>query len=184
VNPEINFFVSTLRRMGKYWKVADRYASILQRVLDEYAEYKQAVGTAKERVTPSSVKILADMRRCAFDLDVLISRQPRNQVTAANTPRPAGTPARNLGANELEYLDVFGLPNLPTLGQTDGMSRTMTPNPTVVAASGGPMAVSELGSGSTVNIHEAAGSVTNEFNITNYMMPTPETDWLFRTATS
>ena len=51
--------------MGKYWKVAERYSTILQRVLDEYGEYQQsgAVDGAGDRSTPSSVKILADMRR-------------------------------------------------------------------------------------------------------------------------
>ncbi|KAH8164263.1 hypothetical protein CIB48_g3957 [Xylaria polymorpha] len=51
---------------------------LLQRVLDEHSDSERAVGQTGERITPSSVKILADMRRTAFDLDFLISRQPRH----------------------------------------------------------------------------------------------------------
>ena len=72
LNPEITFFVDTLRAMGEYWPVATRYSNLLTRVLDEY---KASVSEGDE-VTPSSVRILADMRRTAFDLDLLISRQP------------------------------------------------------------------------------------------------------------
>lgn len=185
--------------MGKYWKVAERYTTILQRVLDEYAEYESSAGTAGERVTPSSVKILADMRRCAFDLDFLISRQPRNQLTAANTPRRAVTPARNLGPNDLEYLDVFGFFNVPRLPamsaqmQLDGGGGGMVPpNPTgggneavadLAAAELGAGGAAGAGAGAADMTAGAAGPLANEFNITNYMIPTPETDWLFGNAT-
>src|ERR1700753_4249153 len=73
VNQSINSLVDGLRIIGKVWGVAARYANLLQRVLDEYNESARAPGED----TPSSVKILADMRRTAFDLDALISRQPR-----------------------------------------------------------------------------------------------------------
>ena len=187
--------------MGKYWKVAERYSSILQRVLDEYGEYEQAVGTVGEhRVTPSSVKILADMRRCAFDLDFLISRQPRNQLTVSNTPRAAATPtpAKNLGPNDLEYLDIFGffnVPRLPTLPgqvQVDGLSSDVA-NPTPTGGNGtvSNLSIADL-TGDTgadtdrANHNHIVSStipLANEFNITNYMVPTPETDWLFRNTT-
>ncbi|KAK3388496.1 fungal-specific transcription factor domain-containing protein [Sordaria brevicollis] len=74
--PDIQFFVDTLRKMGEYWPVATRYSNLLTRVLDEY---KASVSEGDE-VTPSSMRILADMRRTAFDLDLLISRQPRHRV--------------------------------------------------------------------------------------------------------
>lgn len=74
-----------------------------------------------DRGTPSSVRILADMRRCAYDLDFLISRQPRlvmgSQLSVADRlaisagPTPSRTPA----PNELEYLDVFDFFNMPRL---------------------------------------------------------------------
>jgi hypothetical protein len=105
--------------MGKQWKVAERYATLLQRVIDEYHESERApVGASGVRETPSTVKILADMRRCAYDLDFLISRQPRQhfgskQVSA--TPR-VRTPA----PNELNYLDVFDFFNMPRLPALEG----------------------------------------------------------------
>ncbi|QQK40384.1 Fungal transcriptional regulatory protein, N-terminal [Penicillium digitatum] len=120
VSPDITFFVDTLFHLGKFWKVAERYSSILQRVLDEYNEYQQSIATDGERSTPSTVKILADMRRCAFDLDFLISRQPRespadNGIGESHQPQSRFTtmPARNFAPNELEYLDVFGFFNVP-----------------------------------------------------------------------
>jgi hypothetical protein len=59
VQGSIHPLVETLREMGVYWKVAERYASLLQRVLDEYRETERAPGME----TPNTVKILADMRR-------------------------------------------------------------------------------------------------------------------------
>ncbi|KAK3952376.1 fungal-specific transcription factor domain-containing protein [Pseudoneurospora amorphoporcata] len=136
LNPEIKFFVDTLREMGEYWHVATRYSSLLTRVLDEY---KASVSEGDE-VTPSSVRILADMRRTAFDLDLLISRQPRHgsrqhgalataggssmMSAAAMVPAinnnanghfsmGAGEGAGGGGVNDLEYLDVFDFFNMP-----------------------------------------------------------------------
>ena len=106
---------------------------MLQRVLDEFSESEEAAANG-ERVTPSSVKILADMRRCAYDLDFLISHQPRH----------ASTKSRNIDANwvqgtapnELEYLlDVFDFFNMPRMPmQTDGS----TSNGVANVAMGGP----------------------------------------------
>lgn len=64
VSPDIVFFVSTLAQMGKYWRVAQRYSEILNRVLEEYQTSERApMGVNGDRMTPSSVRILADMRR-------------------------------------------------------------------------------------------------------------------------
>jgi hypothetical protein len=62
VDPDIGFFVSILSAMGCNWDVARRYSEILARVL---TEYQQSMSTNKpgERATPSTVRILADMRR-------------------------------------------------------------------------------------------------------------------------
>ncbi|KAH7627862.1 fungal-specific transcription factor domain-containing protein [Sordaria sp. MPI-SDFR-AT-0083] len=130
LNPEIKFFVDTLREMGEYWPVATRYSNLLTRVLDEY----RASESEGDEVTPSSVRILADMRRTAFDLDLLISRQPRHgskQHGASATAGGSGimsagvVPAMNNnangdfamgaggGVNDLEYLDVFDFFNMP-----------------------------------------------------------------------
>lgn len=88
--------------MGYYWHVAERYATLLQRVLDEYRESERApTGLNGVRETPSTVRILSDMRRCAYDLDFLISRQPRQFFGQKMTGL---TPARTPAPNELEYL--------------------------------------------------------------------------------
>ncbi|KAL4881383.1 putative C6 transcription factor [Aspergillus karnatakaensis] len=179
VSPDIMFIVDTLSRMGKYWKVAERYSSLLQRVLDEYGEYQQAGAVDGDRSTPSSVKILADMRRCAFDLDFLISRQPRSSPAASqNAASTAGILSRNLAPNELEYLDVFGFFNVPRVpaGRAPDISAL-----DMTEAVNNPMSIHGLtGAGSANPIVDGTPTNTNEFNITNYLIPTPETDWLFR----
>ncbi|KAI4764466.1 hypothetical protein E4T52_02949 [Aureobasidium sp. EXF-3400] len=156
VNPAIYPLVETLRDMGRYWNVAERYATLLQRVLDEYNESERApTGANGERITPSTVKILADMRRCAYDLDFLISRQPRQQYSGSK--QHAITPARTPAPQELEYLDVFDFFNMP---------RLPVPNDTSLAAAGnsGEFQAPDLGSNS-------------EFNITNFMYD-PTVDFL------
>ncbi|GAD96962.1 C6 transcription factor [Paecilomyces variotii No. 5] len=222
VSPDIVFFVDTLSRMGKYWKVAERYSTILQRVLDEFADYQRSVETDRDRSTPSSVKILADMRRCAFDLDFLISRQPRTSPSTHPSSSSLSLPnnaiptdllnsknptARNPALNELEYLDVFGffnVPRIPILPMEDEPSTTninlTDSNENTNASStannnNNPMSIhglttAEPNSASTAPTATATGTGTggtttphphgNEFNITNYLIPTPETDWLFR----
>jgi hypothetical protein len=145
--------------MGQYWEVGTRYASLLSRVLSEYQESQQTpTGVNGERVTPSTVKILADMRRCAFDLDFLISRQPKlsnNQSLRLSTVTPARTPA----PNELEYLDVFDFFNLPRLPVSmDGAVSYPAPD-------GG--------------INLAEGTYGNESNITNYMVDA-SSDWFMK----
>jgi hypothetical protein len=163
VSPEIQFFVDTLREMGKYWKVAERYSTILQRVLDEYRESERVMGVGGERVTPSSVRILADMRRCAYDLDFLISRQPKHQSRAV-----AVTPARTPASNELEYLDVFDFFNLPRLPMSiDGP----------FALSGDPTGSIPPGSNGMGELH--VPETSNRFNTTN---PTVDADWLFKSS--
>ncbi|PYH43388.1 putative C6 transcription factor [Aspergillus saccharolyticus JOP 1030-1] len=179
VSPDIIFFVDTLSQMGKYWKVAERYSSLLQRVLDEYGEYQQSAANEGERVTPSSVKILADMRRCAFDLDFLISRQPRSSPAGSQPPAPAAVPARNLAPNELEYLDVFGFFNVPRVPAGRGPDII---NLDMGDAVNEQMPINGLaGTGNVADsVVDGTNTNTNEFNITNYLIPTPETDWLFR----
>ncbi|KAJ5291881.1 hypothetical protein N7478_001132 [Penicillium angulare] len=188
VSSDIIFFVDTLSRMGHHWKVAERYSNILQRVLDEYGEYQQSVAIDGERSTPSTVKILADMRRCAFDLDFLISRQPRESPsTASNSgndptrPASAALVPRNLAPNELEYLDVFGFFNVPRVPPARAPdSSTAAAHMEIPDSVSNPMSIHGLtGAGPVVDGHSTGA---NEFNITNYLIPTPETDWLFRPA--
>lgn len=189
VSPDILFFVDTLARMGQHWKVAERYSNILRRVLDEYGEYQQSAATDGERSTPSTVKILADMRRCAFDLDFLISRQPRESPSSTSNggnPSRAAASAitpRNLAPNELEYLDVFGffnVPRVPPARAPDASSAAGT-SLDISETVPNPMSIHGLtGTGTVVDGHSSSNA--NEFNITNYLIPTPETDWLFRPA--
>ncbi|CBX97926.1 similar to C6 transcription factor [Plenodomus lingam JN3] len=155
VDSSIDLLVRTLQEFGQYWEVGTRYANLLSRVLSEYQESQQTpAGVNGERVTPSTVKILADMRRCAFDLDFLISRQPR-----LNARLPSVTPARTPAPNELEYLDVFDFFNMPRLPVS--MDGAMS-----YAAQDGSMQLQEGGYG-------------NESNITNYMVDA-SSDWFIK----
>lgn len=161
LNPSIHALVATLRAMGDHWDVASRYATLLQRVLDEYAESERApAGVNGERVTPSTVKILADMRRCAYDLDFLISRQPRREAVRTAAVTPARTPA----PNELEYLDVFDFFNLPRLPVQAELGGVGNGGGAAAAGSAGELMVQDLGT-------------SNEFNITNFMYDA-NADWL------
>lgn len=159
LSPQIPFFVDTLREMGRYWPVAARYCELLSRVLDEHRDSE----TKGDGVTPSSVKILADMRRTAFDLDFLISRQPKTG-TAGPSRFPSVTPARTPAPNELEYLDVFDFFNYPRLPfGNDGMM-------------GGQAAPGE---GMEGNGQGPAPPQANELNIANFMVDA-NSDWLFK----
>lgn len=157
VDTSINLLVSTLQELGQYWEVGTRYANLLSRVLSEYQESQQTpTGMNGERVTPSTVKILADMRRCAFDLDFLISRQPKPN---SNARLPSVTPARTPAPNELEYLDVFDFFNMPRLPVSmDGTISYPAPDG---------------------NMQLADGGYGNESNITNYMVDA-SSDWFMK----
>jgi hypothetical protein len=160
LSPQIQFLVDTLREMGRYWLVSERYTAILQRVLDEHRDSERSAGANGERVTPSSVKILADMRRCAYDLDFLISRQPKHVGIVSRMP--SVTPARTPAPNELEYLDVFDFFNVPRLPVAPGADMGQ------ISGNGvGEMHLPEISNGS------------NEFNITNFMVDA-NSDWLFK----
>ncbi|KAK3682959.1 fungal-specific transcription factor domain-containing protein [Podospora appendiculata] len=178
LSPEIGFFVDTLREMGRYWPVAARYSELLSRVLDEHRDSERH----GDGVTPSSVKILSDMRRTAFDLDFLISRQPRHMPAGMNSGGghagginvgswqgrfPAVTPARTPAPNELEYLDVFDFFNVPRLPMVAGDTHH---------GAGGEGGVDGRtgSSGGGGN-----GVVSGEFNITDFMVD-QNRDWLFK----
>ncbi|KAI1408375.1 putative C6 transcription factor [Hypoxylon sp. FL1857] len=172
--PQIAFLVDTLRDMGRYWPVAGRYCQLLQRVLDEHSDSERAVGQTGERITPSSVKILADMRRTAFDLDFLISRQPRH-LAGAPSRRPSVTPARTPAPNELEYLDVFDFFNVPRLPFSHEAS-SGPPNSNEMSSDNQGVG-NENGNGNG-GMNNGNGA-SNEFNITNFMVDA-SSDWLFK----
>lgn len=161
VNPAIVQLIEALREMGYYWKVAERYATLLQRVMDEYHESERVpLGASGVRETPSTVRILADMRRCAYDLDFLISRQPRQYF---GNKLASVTPARTPAPNELEYLDLFDFFNMPRL-----------PFP----ANGDSNAVPSGGMNGDISTEYQPmdGASNNEFNITNFMYDA-NSDW-------
>ncbi|KAI5860805.1 putative C6 transcription factor [Durotheca rogersii] len=180
--PQIAFLVDTLRDMGRYWPVAGRYCQLLQRVLDEHSDSERAVGHTGERITPSSVKILADMRRTAFDLDFLISRQPRH-LAGAPSRRPSVTPARTPAPNELEYLDVFDFFNVPRLPfGPDASAAPSAGNPGNDSNGSNNNEVSmdgTAGNNDNSGTASANGAAANEFNITNFMVDA-NSDWLFK----
>jgi len=166
LSPQIQFFVDTLREMGRHWPVAARYCELLQRVLDEHRDSERQ----GDGVTPSSVKILSDMRRTAFDLDFLISGQPRQG--GYNPSRfPSVTPARTPAPNELEYLDVFDFFNVPRLpfGGENIAGSGQAPGP-----GSGPE-----GDTTGRQVSEPTSGPANEFNITNFMVDA-NSDWLYK----
>ena len=165
IDPKLKPFVDTLREMGAYWNVANTYASLLQRVQDELAESERNAntGTNGERTTPSSVKILADLRRCAYDLDFLISRQPRQPAAVRGR---SVTPSRTPAPNELEYLDVFDFFNVPRLSAPlEGTPNGMSGN-TLQVPGGQPYTMPDMGG-------------TPDYNSSNFMYSyDPNADWL------
>jgi hypothetical protein len=164
VNPAIHPLVETLREMGYYYDVAQRYAILLSRVLEEYHDSERAPpGVNGVRETPSTVRILADMRRCAYDLDFLISRQPK----PANAKLKAITPARTPAANELEYLDVFDFFNMPRL-------------PLPAGTDSGLVGTGNNGD-SGAEFQALEGNANSEFNITNFMYDA-NSDWFVKNA--
>lgn len=181
LSPHVTFFVETLREMGRYWPVAARYCELLQRVLDEHRDSEQQ----GDGVTPSSVKILADMRRTAFDLDFLISRQPRHTGGGGAPPMsrfPSVTPARTPQPHDLEYLDVFdffNMPRLPFGGDTMGTNGGQQPQPQPQQQQQQPQQTPGPGGlvadpGTTSQLVQPS-----EYNITNFMMDA-NSDWLFK----
>ncbi|KAK8187587.1 fungal-specific transcription factor domain-containing protein [Phyllosticta capitalensis] len=162
VDPAITPLVDTLREMGHYWRVAERYATLLQRVLDEYRASQSASAATSgpsapsgsatagpdQRTTPSSVKILSDMRRCAFDLDFLISRQPRLQQHAPPSQSPlSGGPngASPHGSNHLTAHSTHAHnPNHHHAQTSARFPAAMTPHPAAAAAAARTPAPNEL----------------------------------------
>ncbi|KAM0250184.1 hypothetical protein ACHAQJ_008727 [Trichoderma viride] len=164
LSPQISFFVDVLREMGRYWPVAAGYSGLLQRVLDEHRDSERQGGG----VTPSSVKILADMRRTAFDLDFLISRQPRHGAQSLGHLGSV-TPAKTPAPNELEYLDVFNFFNVP---------RIPFSGENIASTTEALIPTSDMSTANTSLDHPQYQP--NEFNITNFMIDA-SSDWLFKT---
>ncbi|PSR84142.1 fungal-specific transcription factor domain-domain-containing protein [Coniella lustricola] len=176
LSPQLPFFVDCLREMGRYWPVAARYCNLLERVLDEYREAERQ-GQAQQQAQPTSVKILADMRRTAFDLDFLISRQPRHI--------PGVTPVRTPQANDLEYVDIFdffNVPRLPLGAPTDLMGGMGSESHSHGGGGSSNNGTNRDGGGGGGGGAGGAGSVgaehgnSNEYNITDFMVDANR-DW-------
>jgi hypothetical protein len=63
IDPDLGVFVSILSAMGTVWDTSRRYAEILNRVLGEYQQSRASSNNGGRRGSPSTVRILADMRR-------------------------------------------------------------------------------------------------------------------------
>ena len=100
------------------------------------------------------VKTESHSLRCAYDLDLLISRQPRTTATRANTPLP----------NELEYLDVFDLFNFPRIPVASEIGN---------GANGQHLQAAQSLSQTVDSIHSGPS------NIPSFAVPNPDADWLF-----
>ena len=110
--------------MGRIWGLSRRYATILSRVMDEYQESQATDAPDDQKETPPSVAILADMRRCAYDLDVLISSQPRHKQPApAQVQASRIAPPTEASISYLEAFDFFNYPRLttPLVGANEGI---------------------------------------------------------------
>jgi hypothetical protein len=107
VDPKIHFFTATLRQMGQFWEVAQNHSNILIHVVREHKESQ----SPSEGVEPATtvVKTFTAMRRCAYDLNLLISQRPRTVLNLIS---------RTPTLKELKYLEVFDFFNYPRISTT------------------------------------------------------------------
>ncbi|KAH0612932.1 uncharacterized protein H6S33_009312 [Morchella sextelata] len=122
--PDVRLFLDALREMGKCYQTAERYATIIQRVVEELSQTQMqtANGSVSDQDTDSTgsstrncVAILSDMRMTAYAVDVMISRQPDSRRSTAHLgiPTSNGESSGNNGSAALDYLDVFNWFNFP-----------------------------------------------------------------------
>lgn len=116
--PDVRLFLDALREMGKCYQTAERYATIIQRVVEELSQTQMqtANGSVSDQDTDSTgsstrncVAILSDMRMTAYAVDVMISRQPDSRRSTAHLviSTSNGESSGNNGSAALDYLDVF-----------------------------------------------------------------------------
>lgn len=135
--PDVRLFLDALREMGKCYQTAERYATIIQRVVEELSQTQiQVAGGAtgdQQDIDASGnnprncVAILSDMRMTAYAVDVMISRQPdsRRSTAQLDVPTTNGESSGNNGRAALDYLDVFNWFNFPRVAP--GTHHTGTP---------------------------------------------------------
>lgn len=135
--PDVRLFLDALREMGKCYQTAERYATIIQRVVEELSHTQIQVGggaTGDQQDVSTSgnssgncVAILSDMRWTAYAVDVMISRQPDSRRSTAHlgVPTTNGESSGSNGSAALDYLDVFNWFNFPRVAP--GTHPTGTP---------------------------------------------------------
>lgn len=124
---DLEFLLSALKQMGKYWRVAARYWEILTLVIDEELSlrknHRNSVDTTSDisgGSKMSSTQILSDMRRNAYALDFLLSDSRKPDSTDSpngfsndhNTSLASVSPS--LETEDLENINgMFDWFNLP-----------------------------------------------------------------------
>lgn len=106
IDPDFHYLIEQLQRMGRYWKIAHHYVELLTRVYDDYS-------TAGDD-QPDSVCILADMRRCAFDLMFIVAQLPPKEDRKIVFDDQGSKPALRQGGSDHPSL------LRPRASQTDG----------------------------------------------------------------
>ncbi|KAF4969008.1 hypothetical protein FSARC_3662 [Fusarium sarcochroum] len=104
VDPQIDFFIDTLRDVGQHWEVANNYSKILHRVV--------------QRARQGDMGFSA-MRRSAYDLVTLTSAARHSSL------EPTSTQATSL--SELDNIDVFEFFNYPRVSASSGNQSQLQP---------------------------------------------------------
>ncbi|KAI5460413.1 hypothetical protein BGZ63DRAFT_358129 [Mariannaea sp. PMI_226] len=92
VESKIDFYIATLREMGRYWNVASGYSATLSRLIEQ--------GRHGDNT-------FAKMRCCAYELAATVS--------LARSSSLEDTWTQETSLIELDYVDVFGFFNYPRL---------------------------------------------------------------------
>ena len=171
LDPNVGLFICTLHRMGQYWDIAQHYAEVLSRLLQEN-HLNNHIGGEAEIGAFSRSRTFASMRRYskrlfplpfpahkkeeltntsvnseAFEMNLLISQKR----TSVRDP----ISVRTVTSNELEKLAIFDFFNCPRLrtkvGSSPDMTQLMDIVENIVLVDGVPLA--------------------------SYARPDPEADW-------
>ncbi|KAH6950295.1 hypothetical protein BKA56DRAFT_506579 [Ilyonectria sp. MPI-CAGE-AT-0026] len=101
ISLKIDFFITMLAQMGRYWEVASEYSALLNRVVEN---------------SRRGDKTLAEMRQCAYKVVTT------SESTRLSTLEPTWT--RETSSDERNYVDVFDFFNYPRLKR----AATITPH--------------------------------------------------------
>ena len=130
INPHIVKLIRLLEQMGSYWDVARRYGQLIRRV---YVEIQHKTGGG----TPASFHILADLRRCAYDLMFSILKQPREDQggdemysQATEDPLFYGPRPRDSRNEQTESHHLHNGPSIAASSQRDSRPFAVSMDPT------------------------------------------------------